>query len=316
MIQGAPIVLVTGASGFVGRHLAPVLARDGWSVRGARRTLTGDDTEVLIEKIGPTTDWSTALDGVEAVVHLAARVHHPHEEHAAELYRSINTEGTLQLARCAANAGVRRFVYVSTILVNGSCTDGRAPFCEHDIPVPRGVYGMSKAAAESGLKEIAAKTDMQITVVRPPLIYGAGAVGNFKLLVRAVELGILLPLGSITNRRAFLSVQNLASFIGHELCRAGNRFEVFLVADPEQVSTPEFVRRIARAKGRSARLIPMPAAALQLLLTATGRSDARDSLIGSMEIDTSKAIATGWRPLLGLDEGLRMALGTQDSASH
>jgi UDP-glucose 4-epimerase len=313
MTDTRPVVLVTGASGFVGRHLVPVLTGEGWRVRRAVRTLSGSDDEVLIGSIGSATDWQAALAGVEAVVHLAARAHHPGEEHAAELYRAVNTEGTLQLARCAAAAGVRQFVHISTILVNGSCTDGRAPFREDDIPTPRGVYGISKAAAESGLKELAATVDMRITVIRPPLIYGAGALGNLGLLVRAVQLGIPLPFGAIRNRRAFLGVENLASFIANRLSVADRKFDIFLVADDAQISTPEFVRRIARAAGKTARLVPVPVPALQVMLKMSGRPEARDSLIGSMEIDVSKAASTGWRPPLGLDEGLRRAMSTPDS---
>ncbi len=190
MTDTRPVVLVTGAGGFVGRHLVPVLAAEGWRVRRAVRTLSRSDDEVSIGSIGPVTDWQAALDGVEAVVHLAARVHHPGEESAGELYRAVNTEGTLHLARCAAAAGVRRFVHVSTVLVNGSSTDGRLPFREDDIPAPRGVYGNSKAAAEAGLKQLAETVDMRIAVIRPPLIYGAGALGNLRLLVRAIQRGI------------------------------------------------------------------------------------------------------------------------------
>jgi UDP-glucose 4-epimerase len=303
-----PVVLVTGAGGFVGRHLVPVLAGEGWRVRRAVRTLSGSDDEVSIGSIGPATDWQAALAGVEAVVHLAARVHHPGEESAGELYRAVNTEGTLQLARCAAAAGVRRFVHVSTILVNGSSTDGRAPFREDDIPAPRGVYGNSKAAAESGLKQLAETVDMRIAVIRPPLIYGAGALGNFRLLVRAIQRGIPLPFGAIRNRRAFLGVENFASFIANRLSGAERKFDIFLVADEMQISTPEFVRQIARAAGRTARLVPVPVPALQLLMKMSGRPEARDSLIGSMEIDVSKIASTGWRPPLGMEEGLRRAV--------
>jgi UDP-glucose 4-epimerase len=303
-----PVVLVTGAGGFVGRHLVPVLAGEGWRVRRAVRTLSGSDDEVLVGSIGPATDWQAALAGVEAVVHLAARVHHPGEEDAAELYRTVNTEGTLQLARSAAAAGVRRFVHLSTILVNGSSTNGRAPFREDDIPAPRGVYGTSKAAAESGLRQLAETVDMRIAVIRPPLIYGAGALGNFRLLVKAIQRGIPLPFGAIRNRRAFLGVENLASFIANRLSGAERKFDIFLIADEMQISTPEFVRQIARAAGSTAYLVPVPVTALQVLLKMTRRSVARDSLIGSMEIDVSKAAATGWRPPLGMEEGLRRAL--------
>ncbi|MBA2401934.1 MAG: NAD-dependent epimerase/dehydratase family protein [Bradyrhizobium sp.] len=309
MTELRPVVLVTGANGFVGRHLSAVLESRGWMVRRAQRMLTGGEYEVQIGSIGPRTDWRPALDGVDAVVHLAARVHHPNEEHTAEVYRAINTEGTLQLARCAAAADVQHFIYLSTILVNGATTEGRAPFREGDDPKPRGVYGMSKAAAESGLEAIAAQTGMQASIIRPPLIYGAGASGNFQLLVNAVRLGVPLPIASIFNRRAFLSVQNLSSFIAHRLEAAGRNLHVFLVADDEQVSTPEFVRQIAEAIGKPARLMPSPELLLRGLLKLGGRGDAGDSLIGSMEVDTSKARSNGWRPELSQQAGLRLAVG-------
>ncbi len=308
MTDARPLVLVTGASGFVGRHLVPVLVQAGWRVRCAVRTLTGNSDEVLIGSIGPDTDWQAALHGVEAVVHLAARVHHPGEEHAGEIYRTVNTEGTLQLARCAAAAGVHQFIHLSTILVNGASTDGRAPFREDDIPAPRGVYGMSKAAAESGLKTLSDTVAMRVMIIRPPLIYGAGAFGNFKLLVKAVQRGIPLPFGAIHNRRAFVGVENLNSFIASRLSATGGKFDIFLIADEAQISTPEFVRQIARASGKSARLLPVALPALQLLLKMSGRSEARDSLIGSMELDTHKMAATGWRPPYSMEEGLRRAV--------
>jgi UDP-glucose 4-epimerase len=303
-----PVVLVTGASGFVGRHVSPALARQGWTVRRAVRTPSGGDDEVVTETIGPTTEWQAALTGVDAVVHLAARVHHQHEEHAVELYRHVNIEGTLHLARCAAKAGVRQFIFVSTVLVHGRSNNGRAPFREDDALTPRGLYGMSKAAAEAGLKNLAQGVDMGVTVIRPPLVYGAGAKGNFVLLEKAVRLGIPFPFAAIHNRRAFLSVENLTSFIFNRLSNASEKFEIFLVADDEQVSTPEFIQRLAKAAGTSSKLFPMPISLLSALLKVTGRREINDSLIGSLELDLSKAAATGWRPPVGLDEGLRLAL--------
>jgi UDP-glucose 4-epimerase len=305
-----PIVLVTGASGFVGRHVAPALAREGWSVRRAVRNPKGMDDEVLIESIGPDTDWTAALEGVDAVVHLAARVHHKHEEHAVQLYRNLNITGTLQLARSAATAGVRQFIFVSTVLVHGRSNEGRAPFSEDDVLTPRSLYGMSKAAAEAGLRTLARDSDMNISVVRPPLVYGAGAKGNFALLTRAVNLGLPLPFAAIRNHRAFLAVQNLSSFIRRRLAHPDptSNFEIFLVADREQVSTPEFIERLAKASGKSPRLFGMSPKLLSSLLVVLGRQDTHDSLIGSLELDVSKALATGWQPEVSLDEGLRLAL--------
>ncbi|MBR0815097.1 NAD-dependent epimerase/dehydratase family protein [Bradyrhizobium diazoefficiens] len=315
MNEKKPVVLVTGASGFVGRHIVPALVREGWSVRRAVRSPEGVEDEVVIETIGPETDWQAALEGVDAVVHLAARVHRKREEHAVQLYRNVNIAGTLHLARCAATAGVRQFVFVSTVLVHGRSNEGRAPFSENDILTPRGLYGMSKAAAEAGLKTLARDNDMKISVIRPPLVYGAGAKGNFALLTRAVDLGLPLPFAAIRNQRAFLAVQNLSSFIVRRLGHPNtdSNFEIFLVADREQVSTPEFITRLADASGKRLRLFGMPAGMLSTLLGVMGRQDTHDSLIGSLELDISKAMATGWQQQVSLDEGLRLALAAQDA---
>jgi len=309
MKDGRPVVLVTGASGFIGQHLTPLLESNGWTVRRVLRTPIVGANDVLIETIGPAVDWQNALVDVDAVVHLAARVHHPNEDHEVDLYRNVNIEGTMHLARCAAGVGVRQFIFVSSILVNGRSTDGRGPFSESDSLAPRGVYGKSKAAAESGLEAMAQHDGMCITVIRPPLVYGSGAKGNFNLLVEAIRRGIPLPFGSIRNRRAFLAVENLNSFIVGRLAHARRGFDVFLVADDEQVSTPEFVRRLARAAGTVPRLLPMPISVLSPLLKVSGRPEAHNSIIGSLELDVSKAASTGWRPPITLDEGLRRATG-------
>jgi UDP-glucose 4-epimerase len=312
MKDGRLVALVTGASGFVGRHLTPVLEGEGWTVRRALRTPALTPNDVYIESIGSTTDWKDMLVGVDSVIHLAARVHHQNDEHAIELYRDVNIEGTLHLAHCAANAGVRQFIFISTVLVHGRTNDGRAPFSEGNVLTPSGVYGTSKATAESGLESLAAQGNkMSVTVIRPPLVYGAGAKGNFQLLTLAVKRGIPLPFASIHNRRAFLAVENLCSFIVQQLRRPGRSFDVFLVADEEQVSTPEFIRRLAGAVGIRPRLLPTPISVLSALLRVSGRPEARDSIIGSLELDVSKAAAAGWRPRVTLDDGLRLAVREQ-----
>ena len=301
-------VLVTGASGFVGGHLSPVLERDGWTVRRVARRPLGNERDVVIRSIGPETDWTAALTGVDAIVHLAARVHHPNEDHGYELYRDLNVDGTLHLARSAIKAGVRHFIFVSTVLVYGRSSRGRAPFCEDDVLTPRSPYGVSKAEAEAGLAALARDSEMRVTVVRPPMVYGLGAKGNFAALVRAIKLGVPLPFAAIRNHRAFVSVQNLASFISWRLSNPAAKYDVFLVADAEQVSTPEFIRRLARAAGGRALLFPAPASLLKLLLKIGGQPEARHSLLGSLELNLSKAISAGWRPQFTLDEGLRLAL--------
>ncbi|MFK4506081.1 NAD-dependent epimerase/dehydratase family protein [Bradyrhizobium daqingense] len=313
MSEKKPVVLVTGANGFVGRHLTPAMAREGWSVRRAVRSPNGSDDEVAIGSIGPQTCWQAALEGADAVVHLAARVHHAQEKNADQIYRDVNIDGTLHLARCAAAAGVGQFIFVSTVLVHGRSNDWRAPFSEDDVLTPRGLYGMSKAEAEAGLRAMARDNDMNISVIRPPLIYGAGAKGNFALLTRAVDLGLPLPFAGIRNHRAFLAVQNLSSFILHRLSHPDptSNFEIFLVADREQVSTAEFIAHLAKASGKRPRLFAVPPALLGTLLEMIGRQNTRDSLIGSLELNISKALATGWQPPVSLDEGLRLALSAQ-----
>ena len=308
MKNGKRLVLVTGASGFVGGHLVPLLEQQGWAVRRAVRKRSGQGDEVVIGSLGPSTDWQAALADVDAVVHLAARVHHQHEEHAVKIYRDVNIDGSLHLARCAESRGVRQFIFVSTVLVHGRSNDGRAPFSENDVLTPRGLYGMSKAAAEAGLKNIAQDGRMHVTVVRPPLVYGSGAKGNFALLVKAVKLGIPLPFAGIKNYRAFLSVENLTSFIAMRLDRADKDFDIFLIADQEQVSTPEFIERLAHAAGTTSRLFSMPTPVLRTLLGISGRQEARDSLMGSLVLDVSKAASIGWKPPVSLDNGLRLAL--------
>jgi UDP-glucose 4-epimerase len=299
---------VTGANGFVGQHTVPVLTSAGWDVRRAVRRNAAHEGDVVIDSIGGNTDWSAALTGVDAVLHLAARVHHPHDQNASDLHQSVNTDGTLQLARSAARMGVRQFVFVSTVLVHGPSNDGRPPFREGDIPKPRGPYAISKAAAEAGLSILSQQQGMSITIVRPPLIYGQGAKGNFALLAKAVRLGVPLPLAGIQNRRAFLSVENLAFFLASTLSDPARRFEIYLVADAEQVSTPEFIRRLAVAAGKTPRLYSIPPNWITALTNRVGWHAVRNSLIGSLEVDLSKAVSAGWRPKLTLDEGLARAL--------
>jgi UDP-glucose 4-epimerase len=306
-METRPVVLVTGASGFIGRHLVTMLEREGWDVRCAVRTVSGLGNEVVVGSIDAVTDWNTALQGVDAVIHLAARVHYRRDESAAEIYRQVNVEGTLRLASSAAKAGVGHFIFISTVLLHGRSNQGRPPFRETDVSTPRGLYGKSKAAAEAGLKEIASETSMVVTVIRPPLVYGAGAKGNFALLERAVASGLPLPFAAIKNRRAFVSVDNLVSFILHRLVHPDGKFEIFLVADSEQVSTTEFIDCMARAAGKSPRLFRLPTPLLGVLLSAIGRSEARYGLLESLELDLSKVAATGWRPPTGLADGLQRA---------
>ncbi|MCO5129978.1 MAG: NAD-dependent epimerase/dehydratase family protein [Xanthobacteraceae bacterium] len=302
--NAARIALVTGGTGFIGRHLCPSLENRGWIVRRAVRKPSAAPNDVDVGSFGSDTDWDAALSGVETVIHMAARAHNSSSRRDAEAYTSLNTDATLRLAACCARAGIGHFVFLSTILVNGTNTDGRAPFSERDPPAPKTVYAASKAGAERGLADLARSTAMKITVIRPPLVYGNGAAGNFGALVRAVRSGVPLPFGAIDNRRGFIFVGNLVSFIEHQLEHPRDGFEIFQVADPQQVSTPEFISQLAAALGVSARLIPLPRPLLKPLFAFAGRHEAYDSVARSMVIDTGKASSTGWSAPFSLPEGL------------
>ncbi len=301
-------VLVTGATGFLGAHVLPALSRNGFDVRVAVRDTAGDNLAdpVVVGSIGRDTDWTRALAGVDAVVHLAARAHRAPAVQAAEreLYMDVNCHGTLRLARAAADAGIRHLIFTSTIGVLGAATDGRGPFNEDDPLNPHTVYAETKAAAERGLAAIAAERKMAITSIRPPLIYGRNAKGSFAVLQRALRAGLPLPLAGIRNRRAFVAAENVASFMLHRLQRPASGYQSFIVADSEQVSTPDFVRALAAALNTRARLFPLSEALLKRLLAWTGRAHLAGSLLGSLEVDTGKARATGWQPAVTLEQGL------------
>lgn len=306
-------VLVTGASGFIGRAVCARVAREGWTVRAALRKpqdLPSDVESIVVGEVNGETDWGHALPDIESVVHLAARAHVLREKAADPLaeFRKINTEGTLNLARQAAAAGVGRFVYVSSIGVNGNQTFA-TPFTEVDELKPHDLYAVSKFEAEQGLHEIAANTGMELVIIRPPLVYGPGVKGNFARLVQWVRKGVPLPFGALQNRRSLLALDNLASFVA--LCadpakspQAAN--EVFLISDGEDVSTAELIRRVARAYGRKAHLLPVPPAWMRFGARLLGKSAVADRLLGSLVIDSSKARQLlGWRPVVTMDEQLR-----------
>lgn len=308
-------VLVTGASGFVGRAVIARLAGNvDTSLRGAYRTLPVPPPEtlepVLTGDLGPKTDWRSAVDGVDVVIHCAARVHVMHDTEVDPLaaFRRANVEGTLQLARCARDAGCRRFVFVSSIKVNGESTQPGQPFTEATPPAPADPYGISKLEAEQALFALGAESGLEIVAIRPPLVYGPGVKANFLAMMRAVERGIPLPLGAIDNRRSLVAVDNLADLIAHCARHPAAANEVFLSSDGEDVSTTDLLRRIGHALGRPARLIPVPATLIRAGAALCGRKAMADRLCGSLQVDTGKArTLLGWTPPLTLGEGLRRA---------
>jgi len=309
------MVLIIGATGFIGQalqaqlHLSSHIPMAG--MRTLQNLLNSKSKSVVVGDINSSTNWSTALHGADAVIHLAARVHVMRDTVADPLaeFRSVNTDGTLNLARQAAASGVRRFIYLSSIKVNGEATHHGCPFTPNDLAVPQDPYGISKHEAEVGLREIARTTGMQVVIIRPTLVYGAGAKGNFKSLMKLVARGLPLPLASIDNRRSLVGIDNLVDFIITCLEHPAAANETFLVSDGEDLSTPDLIRRMARAMNRPARLLPVPKSVLMAAASILGKRDVAQRLCGSLQVDISKARALlGWNPPVSVDEGLRRAV--------
>ena len=305
-------ILVTGGAGFVGGALLKALrAQGGYSLRTSVRqggkgvSLAGVD--VFAADLALDTDWVEALEGVDAVVHTAARVH-VMNDHAADplaAFRRTNVEGTLALARQAAVAGVRRFVYVSSVKVNGESTLPGRPFTERDVPAPRDPYGISKLEAEQGLWLIAQGSGMELVIIRPPLVYGPGVRANFRVLMRAVINNLPLPLAAVDNRRSLVALANLNDFIVTCINHPAAANEVFLVSDADDLSTPELVRRLSRILGKPPKLFSVPVVVLALAAKIVGRSAALERVCGNFQVDINKArTLLGWRPLVTVDQGL------------
>ncbi len=302
-------VLVTGGTGFIGRALVPTLRSAGHSVRIALRSPRSDCGPdcVVVGDIGPHTNWQVALEGTDAVVHAAARVHvmHDYRGSAAEFHRT-NAEGTIRLARDAAAAGAKRFVFISTIKVNGDATTERA-FDADDAPDPRDAYSRSKYEAECGIRSLAG---LDPVIIRPPLVHGPGARGNLARFCRIARLGLPLPLAAILNRRDILGVRNLASLIDRCLSHPDAPHRVFLAADGEPLSTPQLYRLIAESLGCRARLVHVPVGLLGACARSTGLSREFDRLTQSLEVDIGKT-----RELLGWTPPISAALGLAEMAT-
>ncbi|MEJ7669727.1 MAG: NAD-dependent epimerase/dehydratase family protein [Casimicrobiaceae bacterium] len=318
MSERAPIV-VTGADGFAGRALCAYLRGRGMQVRELVRGLDGkaharEDDNVATGDLAASDEHAlaTAIRGAHAVVHLAGRAHiaremAPAAEHA---YQLANCVGSQRLARAAVACGIAQFIFASTVKVNGEATLPEHPFVESDAANPRDAYARSKWAAEQALREIARDTDLEVTVLRLPLMYGPGVKGNFAKLVNAVVRGVPLPLGAVANRRSLLSVHNFASAIEALLAShtpaTQHRPATYFVADAEAPSTPALIRAVANALGVSARLVSVPLPLLRLAGACINQSAAIARLTNSLEVDTAAFRgATGWRPPFTLEEGLR-----------
>lgn len=302
-------VLVTGASGFIGGHLcAHLVSRDHQVTAVVRRegSAPPDTTEVVVGDVGPATVWDGVLAGHDAVIHLAARVHVMRETSGDPLqeFRTVNVEGTRRLAQSASKQQVRRFVYLSSIKVNGEATHG-TPFSARDAPAPVDAYGISKYEAEVAIANEVRNGNMGAVIVRTPLVYGPGVGGNFVRMMKLAASGLPLPLGSVRNRRSLASVWNLADLLE----RAGTDDKatgaVVLAADPSSPSTPELLRAMRRAMGKPARLVSFPVGLLEVLGKFSGQKPAIDRLVHSLEVQFgSDSNEWQWEPQISFEESI------------
>lgn len=280
-------VLITGANGFVGQALCQQLTLRCIGFRGTTRaSVSRDSRYVSVGELDGNNDWGAALDGCYAAVHLANRAHIMHETAADPLreFRRVNVEGTVNLARQAIAMGVRRFIFVSSIKVNGEITLS-TPFRASDSPAPSDPYGITKLEAEEALRSLCAGSTMELVIVRPPLVYGPGVKANFLRLVQAVERGIPLPFGAINNRRSMVAIGNLCDLLIRCLEHPGAAGKTFLVSDGQDMSTAELVRMIAAALGKRPRLLSVPKSLLHFSARLLGKGAAADRVLSSLQID-------------------------------
>ena len=308
--------LITGGSGFVGRALTSQALLKGHDVRLALRRPQGADQIVgaeVVTVVEPSVDtnWTAALRNIETVMHLAARVNIMNDNSSDQLaeFRRVNVEMTTALARQAAALGVRRFVFLSSIKVNGEFTQAERPFTSNDVPAPKDSYGVSKHEAEQALRQIAAETRMEVVIIRAPLVYGPWVKANFESMMRGVSRGFPLPLAAFTeNRGSLVALDNLVDLIITCLNHPAAANQTFLVSDGEDISTADLLKRTAAVLGHPSRLIYLPKSFLYLLATLANKSEIYQRLGGSLQLDISKTRQTlDWNPPINVDEGLRRA---------
>lgn len=308
-------IFVTGATGFVGKALVNELVVEDYDVVAAVRNQSTElpigVEQKLIGDLSLLNDQNTITDTlrtVDVVIHTAARVHIMDERAVDPLtaFRKINVNATVSLAKQAASAGVKRFIYLSSIKVNGESTNNKQPFGERDEPAPEDAYGQSKLEAETALFELARTTSMEVVVIRPPLIYGPGVKANFASMIKLVNKGIPLPLGAITNQRSILGIDNLVNFILLSMTHPAAANDVFLVADGIDVSTTDLLKKIAKAYNQPPRLLSVPVSVMTFVAKLTGKQNITDRLFGNLQIDISKARRLlGWKPITTIDQQLK-----------
>lgn len=304
-------VLVTGANGFVGKELVSCLVQNGANVTACARLNNihmFKEVKQVIHTIDSGTDWKTDLANIDVVIHLAARVHVMNDSELNPLacFREINTSGTLNLARQASDAGVKRFIFISSIKVNGEITSSDSSFSPDDSFIPTDPYGLSKYEAEQQLLKLVKETGMEVVIIRPPLVYAIGVKGNFASLIKWMQRGVPLPFGAIHNQRSLVALDNLVNFIIHCIDHPKAANEIFLISDGEDVSTTELLQKVASAFGKKALLLPVPVSLMTFAAKLLGKADMATRLFGSLQVDSSKARdLLGWKPVITMDEQLK-----------
>lgn len=289
---------VTGGSGFIGARLIKQLGSRGSAVTAA------------VRDVAAGVGWANDVAGHDVVIHCAARVHVLDESAVDPLaeFRRANVNATLQLARQAAAAGVRRFIFISSIKVHGESTAPGRPFTAFDTPAPQDAYGISKLEAELGLRQLAQETGMELVIIRPVLVYGPGVKANFRNMLRWLSKGVPLPLGAIHNRRSLLGLDNLVDLIMTCIDHPGAEGETFLASDGEDLSTTQMLQRLGRALGKPARLVSVPAGVLYVGAGLVGKSSVAQRLCGSLQVDICHTCAVlNWTPPVSVNEGFRAA---------
>lgn len=316
-------ILVTGANGFIGRSLCKFLGESGDNVIGCVRKCekkTGDKniSQISIGEIDQNTEWGQTLARVTVVIHLAARVHIMDEKHvhrALDLYRELNVKGTENLAIQAAKKGVKRFIYLSSIKVNGE--QSSSPFCADDPVKPNDPYAISKWEAEQKLKAISTATGMEVVIIRPPLVYGPDVKGNFLRLMKWIDSGLLIPLGNVNNKRSIVNVDNLCDLIKLSIEHPNANGQVFLASDARDVSTPELIKIIAKQKHRAPRLIPVPLLLLNFVGRILDKSQEIERLCGSLQVNIQKnEDLLNWSPPWSIEEGVKKTVDYQEQQKN
>jgi nucleoside-diphosphate-sugar epimerase len=299
------MILLTGATGFIGSELLKILELRGKTVRPVCRnksslTILDNSNWFEIGEIDSKTNWLPVLSGIEVVIH-AAGIAHITINNILDLiskYREINCQATINLARQAASVGVKRFIFISSIKVNGEFTEPNHPFRSDDIPNPKDAYGISKLEAEQALQELSAKTGLEIVIIRPPLVYGTNVKGNLLSLVKLIKTGIPIPFGSIKNRRSLVSIANLSDFIFCCLSHPNAAGQVFLVSDGIDLSTIEIIQKIGFDIGVKVKFINIPVNLLRFAALIFDREKSMQKILGSLQVDINKnKILLGWEPI-------------------